>query len=265
MISLDLNVCNVVIYSLSLCVGIFMYKKYSPTVWKHSESYIGAIVTKSLVYRSNYIWDLRKKTPHFVRYGVDKLLSVDKNIVRLNTSCIPSERIFIEEVFEVDKKGNFIMSRLNEIESILKFMDVENSGSLTLSKHETFKLFGCLDYPLYLKITYVGHSNPEKRIDARRFTVLYKLLESSEFHFPPYSTHDSISVGFSAPKIKNAKLEDSCKYMFCLDKVKQYSGLKYDFYNSCPHKEVVRDYIDNPEPVIVNTKNKTLHVNNYKF
>lgn len=257
MISLDLNV---IVCSFSLCVGIFMYQKYSSVIRKYS----CGVAAKLLTCRSDYIWKWRKNTPRIIKYGADKLMSIDKESVRLNTSHIPSERIYIEEAIEVCKDGNFIASRLNEIEGVLRLMDVENEGYFKLTKNETFKLFGSLDFPWYLKITYLGHSNAEKRIEARRFTVLYKLGESSEFNFPPYSTHDSICVGFSAPKIKSAKLE-SGKYMFCLDNVKQYSGLKYDFYNSCPHKEIVKDYIDNPETVIVNTKNKTLHVNNYKF
>jgi hypothetical protein len=265
MISLDLNglSLSVVVCSLSLCVGIFMYQKYSSVVQKYSQIYTRVVAAKLLTGRSDYIWKWRKNTPRIIKYGADKIMSIDKESVRLNTSHIPSERIYIEEANEVCKDGHFIASRLNEIESILKFMDIENEGSLKLTKNETFKLFGSLD-PWYLKITYLGHSNTEKRIEARRFTVLYKLEESSEFNFPPYSTQDSIRVGFSAPKIKSAKLE-SGKHMFCLENVKQYSGLKYDFYNSCPHKEIVKDYIDNPETVIVHTKDKTLHVNSYKF
>ena len=250
MINFDMRV----VLSLSLCFGIFMGYKYSPLIRNK-------LTTKLLLYRSNYIWKLRKKTPHVVTYWADKFFSIDKKAVKLNISEIPSERIYIHDAIEVCQKGNFIVSRLSEMESIIKLMDFQNSGSFTLTKNETFKLFGCLDYPWFLKITYVGHSNIEKRIEAKKFTVLYKFGESSEFHFPPYNAHDSISTGFSAPKIKSAKLE-SGKYMFCLDEVKEYSGLKYDFYNSCPHKEVVKNYFDHPDNVIVNIKNKTLHVNN---
>jgi len=245
-----------------LLSGILFYKK--DLLYKKSKPLLLKCVMKYVKARTKYIWEWRNKTPDMIKYKIDNLLKVDSQMASINSSETLSETIFIEEAIEITKDGKFIVSRLLEIEKLKVLMDIkENDGFIKLNKNQVFKLFGNIEFPWFMKITYLGHSNVEKRVPARKYTVVYKFEDYSPFVFPPYSANKKIMVGFSAPKIKN------CTSMtgeyFDITIAKQFAGLECDFYKSSPVENIMKTYIDHDEDIVVSLKKINVVVNNELF
>lgn len=239
-------------------VGFVFYKR--EYLYNKTKLLVAKGIIKYVNTRSNYLWNWRHITPNVIKSRIDHLLKIDSDMANINSSRTPSERIFIEEAIEISKSGEFIVSRLLELERLKPLLNLkEHGGFIKLNKNQVFKLFGMLEYPWYLKITYVGHSNVKKRVSARKYTVVYKMEENSPFTFPPYSVNEEIKVGFSAPKIKNCTLITG-EY-FDLKTAKQYAGLKCDFYECSTIDEIVKNHIDHNEDVVVSLKNKNVVVN----
>ena len=243
----------------TLSIGLLFYKK--DYVYKKAKKCISGCIVKYINLRSDYMWNTRNRIPVILRNKIDKLLKVNPEISTINSSPFTSERISIKECSEISKKGKFITCRKTELDCLKPLLDIKNHlGFIQLNKNQVFKLFGMQEYPWFLKISYIGHSNIQKRVPAKRFTVIYQMEEDSLFVFPPYSANEQLKIGFSAPKIKSANLmtgED-----VDLNVVQKHSGLRCDFYESSEIKEVVKFYIDHEEDVLVSLKKKNIVVNN---
>jgi len=242
--------------------GLLFYKR--KFLYKRTEPFLVKCMIKYVNTRTKYVWDWRPHLSDFIKYKLDKIMKIDSEMANINSSSTLSDTIFIEEAVEITKHGGFIASRLLELEKIKPLInEKENKGFIKLNKNQVFKLFGnIIDTPWYLKITYLGHSNVKKRVAARKYTVVYKFNEDSSFVFPPYSASQKIKVGFSAPKIKTCTLMTG-EY-FSPELAKQYAGLECDFYKTSTVDEIIRNYIDFPEDVVVALKNNTVVVNNEK-
>jgi len=255
----EMDSYNLTLIGSTVGLGLLFYNKDG--IFKKSKKCLEKCAMKSIKLRSDYIWKHRNEIRKNIRLRIDKLLKINSNVACVNSSNILSERISIGQCIEISKNGGFIMSRITEIDNLKYLMDLpENEGFIKLNKNEVFKIFGLQEYPWYLKIEYSGHSNIQKRIPSRRFTVLYKFEEDSSFVFPPYSANETIQGGFSAPKIKSAKSLSTGKLIDC-NPVKEHAGLKCDFYESCEIKEVVKNYLDHVEDIVVSLKKKDVIVN----
>ena len=255
----EMDSYSLTVIGSTLSIGLILYKK--DYVYEKAKKCISNCIVKYINLRSDYMWKTRYSIPLILRKELDKIFKVNTEICTVNSSPLTSERISIEECVEISKKGKIITCRKREIDDLKSLFDIKRHlGFIKLNKNQVFRLFGMQEYPWYLKITYRGHSNIQKRIPSKTYTVIYKMREDSSFVFPPYSANEQMKVGFAAPKIKSANIMTGENVD--LNLVQKYSGLRCDFYESSEIEEIVKFYIDHKEDVLVSLKKKNIVVNN---
>ena len=255
----EMDSYSLTVIGSTLSIGLILYKK--DYVYTKVKKCISNCIVKYINLRSDYMWKTRNRLPLILTKKLDKIFKINTEICTVNSSPFTSERISIEECVEISKKGKTITCRKREIDGLKSLLDIKNNlGFIKLNKNQVFKLFGMQEYPWYLKITYRGHSNIQKRIPSKKYTVIYKMGEESLFVFPPYSANEQIKIGFAAPKIKSANLMTGENVD--LNLVQKHSGLRCDFYESSEIEEVVKFYIDHEEDVLVSLNKKNIVVNN---
>ena len=255
----DMDSYGLTVIGSTLSIALILYKK--DYVYVKAKKCFSNCIVKYVKLRSDYMWNTRNRLPFIVTRKLDKILKINPEICTVNSSPLTSERISIEECMEISEKGEFITCRKRELNGLKPLLDIKNHlGFIQLNKNQVFRLFGMQESPWYLKITYRGHSNIEKRVPSKKYTVIYKMGDDSPFVFPPYSANEQIKVGFTAPKIKSAKLMTGENVDFNI--VQKYAGLRCDFYESSEIEEIVKFYIEHEEDVLVSLKKKNIVVNN---
>ena len=256
---------NLTFYVALVAIFIASYLIF-PSVKVHIYNFLTYIFVKILKYRSDYTWKWRQQCikNRNLKILLDKILHVDSDKADLNASNKPSERIRVLSAHMTKKNGkieNESIDFKDQFNLILSELDGNKDGYIFLSMVEIFDIFGFIPSdPWFLLVKYIGHSNVEKKIPAREFSVMYVINIQSEnsLRFPPYKVSECIKSGFSAPKVKSATTNTGVSV---LDSAKVQAGLRCNFYNDCPFEEVMENYM-NKESVTVTIGKKIYEVGN---
>lgn len=204
--------------------------------------YIQAATLKFVKVRSNYVWTERNRTSPMVRSFLDRVLIVDPTSASLNSSQKASERVGVFSAML--SRGAICMDVTDRMQNILVDFDdpfMGDNGQITIDIEDVAPSLVGPDGGefWYLDVTYRGHSDAGKRIEAQTYSVRYKAKWGEFVTFPPYSLNDKPSRGLGSKKIVSAE---------CLDGIdiahlaKQYAGLKTNFYADCPD-EVLKNHM----------------------
>ena len=104
----------------------------------------------------------------------------------------------------------------------------------------------------YLDVTYSGHSDVSKKIEAQQYSVKYKSSWNDIITFPPYSITEKPSKGLGSKKVLSA-LTEGDEDVTSL--AKEFAGLKCNFYEDCSD-EVLKNHM-NMKATVKASKGKT--------
>lgn len=223
--------------ALSMCLGYYGFK--------NKERILKKIGSKYIENRSNYMWYGRSNMsdryimPRVKKY-LDKFFNVDCKWIKLNSSNNLVDRVLIENAFITSHENVYL-----GVTDLIRALWNDNcfNGSIKLDIRDVFESFGYIQDRWRLNVTYKSHSNPKKKIEAKRFKVVYDIHvgEGLELNFPPYSITESVKIGFGAHKFKSIESDvEGVK----LEDARMYAGLRCNFYNDCEYKEVVKMYME---------------------
>ena len=224
--------------------------------------YIHRTSLKLMKTRSNYIWITRKNRCHHIKKIMDKIFIVDPVSASVNSSSKSSERVVIDNA--IVTRGVKSKDVTNEMRRILVDFDdpfMGDNGQITIDLMDIVPDMatdnGAND-SWCIEITYRGHSDPSKRIEARTYSVKYKSNWKDIITFPPYSIHDMPARGLGSEKILTATTVDGDMTHMS----RQYAGMKVNFYNDCSD-EVLKNHM-NISATVKSSKGKTYVVGKKK-
>lgn len=216
---------------------------------------------KYMLARTKYIWTIRADIPYntigdFIANCADKLFGVDPEWAELNTSHDLRNRILIENAYVASHEQKYL-NVTKELRSLWEKYDVDKEDSLFLGIFDIFEMLGYIHDKWCLHITYKGHSNPLKKIEAGTYNVVYHLNIDSKIsiNFPPYPITESAKIGFSAPKIRSVEMDvddHNNKDPKIMEMARKSAGLRCNFYNDCVHDSVVKNYMEEDATVKTN-------------
>lgn len=129
------------------------------------------------------------------------------------------------------------------------------NGQITIDLSDILEDHKETDGDWYFEITYRGHSDIKKKIEAQTYSVKYKTGGKEAITFPPYSIDEKPSKGLGCVKILSAVTPGGSDVTYLS---KQYAGLKYNFYSDCLD-ERFRDHM-NICATVKMSKNETYEV-----
>jgi len=211
---------------------------------------------KLIKMRSVYIWSDRVNTNRYVKTILDRIFLIDPVSADLNTSLKSSDRIYISHA--IVTRGDITKNVTKEMSEIMVDFDdpfTGDNGQITVDLLDIIPEMstdtGNNDY-WYLEVTYKGHSDVSKKVEAQQYSVKYKSSWNDIITFPPYSITDKPSKGLGSKKILSA-LTEADEDVTSL--AKESAGLKCNFYEDCCD-EVLKNHM-NTKAIVKASKGKT--------
>jgi len=221
--------------------GFELFKnKCTDTLFK----YVHKASLKFIKTRSDYIWINRNHFNNSLKKIIDKILIVNPEIASVNASSKSSDRIIIEHA--IASRGDTSKDVTVEMRSILVDFDdpfMGDNGQITIDLVDIVPNMATdtgEDNSWYIEITYRGHSDPSKRIEARTYSVKYKANWKDIITFPPYSINDKPVRGLGCTKVLSALSSNGGDVTQIS---KQYAGMKVNFYSDCSD-EVLKNHMN---------------------
>jgi len=238
----------------------FLYKRDTREKTKKlAQTYITNFVLNTVSKRSKYIWTSRPTYRcKFKKHIMDKLFLVDPKLASLNSSTVPSERVAVDSAILI--RGNVTEDVTKDMTEILiDFNDsfMGDNGQITIDLED---IVSNPEYDFegeywHMDVTYSGHSNVTKKIEAQKYNVRYRAKKNDTILFPPYSISEFPKKGLCSSKIVEAIKENGgdVKYL-----AKSYSGLRLNFYND-RSEDVVKNHMNVAAKVTVSGKKSTVY------
>ena len=205
--------------------------------------YIQKATIKFVKMRSKYVWTDRVSTNVYAKTLLDRIFLIDPVSAALNTSNKASERIYIGNASVT--RGDTTKNVTKEMREIMVDFDdsfTGDNGQITVDLLDIVPEMSTdtgEDDSWYLEVTYRGHSDVSKKIEAQQYSVKYKSTWNDIITFPPYSITEKPSKGLGSKKVVSA-LSTADEDVVVL--AKEYAGLKCNFYEDCSD-EVLKNHM----------------------
>jgi len=233
-----------------LCIGLSKVSKI-----KVSNVFNGAGKRVFMQYSklvTNYKWKYRKYLPSYLMKLSDKILSIETQSATVNCPRDITESVTITEA--ILTKHDMCIDVTNDMSEWTK--QIDKSGYITIYMDELVPISfqNTSDNSLWeLEVSYLGHSDPIKKIEAQQFCVKYECHGGDNgIVFPPYSASEKIKKGLGLPKITKAMNEQGNM----LSEAYRYAGLRKNFYKDCENDFIVKPYIGSLHDTYVEISHK---------
>lgn len=200
--------------------------------------------------KKTYMWSTMKYAPGrypWSRTILDKVFMVDPLWTRLNSGSKKSDSVFINRAMLSTQ--TFCVDVTDQIEDLKGDLDdpfMGENGQISIGISDILNLDADLIGTWNLDVTYTGHANSSKKLEARQFAVRYQSKGEEEVLFPPYSVSEKTDKGLNIVRVLSAVDVDGRDRS--LD-AKMYAGLKATFYEDLSD-EVMKNYLPGKQTIV---------------